>query len=230
MSNKHILVVLTSHDALGDTGNKTGFWFEEFAAPYYEFLDAGAEITLASLKGGQPPIDPNSASEEWQTNATCRFNEDEVGKQALANTTPIAELDASSFDAVFFPGGHGPMWEYPGNEMLAHLIETFDEEQKPIGSVCHGPVALVSAKKRDNTPLVAGKHVSVFTNGEEAGVGLTDVVPFLLEDRFKELGAIIENGDDFTSNVVRDGNLVTGQNPQSSVATAQALLETLNAA
>ncbi|MEM8795819.1 MAG: type 1 glutamine amidotransferase domain-containing protein [Pseudomonadota bacterium] len=228
MKTPRILVVLTSHDRLGDTGEKTGFWLEEFASPYYAFRDAGAEITLASIKGGHPPIDPKSALAEWQSDDTRRFENDDQAKQALSQTIPIADLDAGSFDAIFFPGGHGPMWDYPENEDLAHLIEAFDEEDKPIGSVCHGPVALVDAKKSDGTPLVAGIRVTAFTNGEEEAVGLTSVVPFLLEDRLRELGAIIENADDFTVHVVTDGNLITGQNPQSSAAGAMAVLDVLN--
>lgn len=230
MTHPRILVVLTSHDTLGDTGERTGFWLEEFASPYYVFRDAGADVTLASIAGGQPPIDPKSALEEWQTDDTRRFDADTDATAALAATRAIADLDAGDYDAIFFPGGHGPMWDYPGNNRLARLIEAFDEEGKVIAAVCHGPVALVDAKKSDGTPLVAGKRVSAFTNGEEAGVGLTDVVPFLLEDRLRDLGAVIENGADFTSNVVTDGNLVTGQNPQSSADGARGLLAALNAA
>jgi putative intracellular protease/amidase len=224
MRKPHILVVLTSHDTLGRTGEKTGFWLEEFASPYYVFKDAGAAITLASIKGGQPPIDPKSSLPEWQTDATRRFNADREGLAALAATGKVADLDASGYDMIFFPGGHGPMWDYPGNEALAHLIEAFDEEEKIVAAVCHGPVALVSAKRADGKPLVAGRKVSAFTNGEEAAVGLTDVVPFLLEDRLRDLGAVIQNGADFTVNVVADGNLVTGQNPQSSEEAAHVVL------
>ena len=228
MSEPKILVVLTSHDELGDTGNKTGFWLEEFASPYYAFLDAGAKVTLASRDGGQPPIDPTSAQADWQTDATRRFNDDADSKKALANTAKLADVDAGSFDAIFFPGGHGPMWDYPENAVLANLIEAFDEEHKPIGAVCHGPVALVSAKKTDGTPLVSGKKVTGFTNGEEAGVGRTEIVPFLLEDRLRSRGGVITNGPDFQPNVVTDGNLVTGQNPQSSQPAAEALLTLLS--
>ncbi|WP_299652019.1 type 1 glutamine amidotransferase domain-containing protein [uncultured Tateyamaria sp.] len=229
MTPSRILIVLTSHDQLGNTGEKTGFWLEEFAAPYYEFRDAGADVTLASIAGGQPPIDPKSALAEWQTDDTRRFDKDTLAKDALANTTPIADLDAGSFDAIFFPGGHGPMWDFPDNNTLAHLIEAFDEEGKPVGAVCHGPVALMAVRKADGTPLVAGKRVTAFTNGEEDAVGLSDVVPFLLEDRLRSLGAIISNDTDFTVNVVTDGNLVTGQNPQSSAEGARAILALLNA-
>ncbi|MEM8822946.1 MAG: type 1 glutamine amidotransferase domain-containing protein [Pseudomonadota bacterium] len=227
MASPRILMVLTSHDDLGGTGQKTGFWLEEFASPYYVFRDAGADVTLASVKGGHPPIDPKSALPEWQTDETRRFDADAEGKAALATTDPISQVAADGFDALFFPGGHGPMWDYPGNQTLAHLIEAFDRAGKPIGAVCHGPVALVDAKGADGRPLVAGKRMTGFTNGEEAAVDLTDVVPFLLEDRLRALGADIQNAEDFTSHVVTDGNLVTGQNPQSSAAGAEALLALL---
>lgn len=229
MTNPRILVVLTSHDTLGNTGRKTGFWLEEFAAPYYVFVDAGAEVTLASPAGGHPPIDPKSAESEWQTQATHRFEADEAGKTALSNTLKLADVDAGDYDAVFFPGGHGPMWDFPENVTLAGLIEAFDEEGKPIGAVCHGPVALVGARKADGTPLVAGRNVTGFTNGEEDAVELSDVVPFLLEDRLRELGATIDNAADFTEHAITDGNLVTGQNPQSSEAGAKAVLALLAA-
>lgn len=227
MTNPNILIVLTSHDTLGNTGLKTGFWLEEFASPYYVFKDAGANITLASVSGGQPPIDPKSSEPDWQTDDTRRFESDEESKAALANTKPLSSLDAGDYDAIFFPGGHGPMWDYPDNATLANLIEAFDEESKPIGAVCHGPVALVTAKSSDGRSIVAGKRVSAFTNTEETAVELQDVVPFLLEDRLEELGATFVKGDDFTSHVVTDGNLVTGQNPQSSVAGAEALMDLL---
>ncbi len=227
MTEPRILIVLTSHDRLGETGERTGFWLEEFASPYYVFRDAGADVTLASVKGGQPPIDPKSVLEEWHTEDTRRFDADAEGQAALAATRPISDLSAADYDAIFFPGGHGPMWDYPGNERLASLIEAFDAEDKPIGAVCHGPVALVDVRKADGTSFVAGRRVSAFTNGEEEAVGLTDVVPFLLEDRLRALGATIENAADFTSNIVTDGNLVTGQNPQSSAAGARGLLRLL---
>ncbi|WP_298838472.1 type 1 glutamine amidotransferase domain-containing protein [uncultured Roseobacter sp.] len=229
MTTPRILVVLTSHDTLGDTGRKSGFWLEEFAAPYYVFVDAGAEVTLASPLGGHPPIDPKSAEPEWQTEATHRFEADEASKAALANTLKLSDVDAGDCDAVFFPGGHGPMWDFPENAALAGLIEAFDEEGKPIGAVCHGPVALVGARKADGTPLVAGRRVTGFTNGEEDAVELSDVVPFLLEDRLRDLGASIDNAADFTEHAITDGNLVTGQNPQSSEAGAKAVLALLAA-
>lgn len=227
MEHPRVLIVLTSHEDLGDTGLKTGFWLEEFASPYYVFRDAGAEVTLASVKGGQPPIDPKSALPEWRTDDTRRFDADAESREALSKTRAISEVDAESYDALFFPGGHGPMWDYPENETLASLIEAFDRAGKPIGSVCHGPVALVDAKAKDGRPLVAGKRITGFTNGEEIAVELAEVVPFLLEDRLRELGAHVHNAADFTSHVVTDGNLVTGQNPQSSAAGAVALLALL---
>lgn len=227
MTTPRILVVLTSHDTLGKTGRKTGFWLEEFAAPYYVFRDAGADVTLASPAGGHPPIDPKSAEPAWQTDATHRFEADEAGITALANTLKLSAIDAGDYDAVFFPGGHGPMWDYPEDAVLAGLVEAFDEEGKPIGAVCHGPAALVGARKADGTPFVAGRRLTGFTNGEEDAVELSDVVPFLLEDRLRDLGASIDNAPDFTEHAVTDGNLVTGQNPQSSEAGAKAVLALL---
>lgn len=208
-----ILMILTSHDTLGSTGQKTGFWLEELASPYYVFKDAGAQVTLASPKGGQPPIDPKSDTPDWQTDATRRFEGDAEAKAALAKTKPISGLDAGDFDAIFFPGGHGPMWDYPGNQTLANLIEAFDEEVKPIGAVCHGPAALVSAKRSDGSPLVTGRKVTGFTNGEEAAVELTKVVPFLLEEKLKQLGGKYVKGPDFAPFVIADGHIVTGQIP-----------------
>lgn len=220
-----ILMILTSHDTLGSTGQKTGFWLEELASPYYVFKDAGAQVTLASPKGGQPPIDPKSDTPDWQTDATRRFEGDAEAKAALAKTKPISGLDAGDYDAIFFPGGHGPMWDYPGNQTLANLIEAFDEEVKPIGAVCHGPAALVSAKRSDGSPLVTGRKVTGFTNGEEAAVELTEVVPFLLEEKLKQLGGKYVKGPDFAPFVIADGHIVTGQNPASSAETAKKVLE-----
>lgn len=223
----HILMFLTSHDTLGNTGEKTGFWLEEFAAPYFVFKDAGARITLASPKGGQPPVDPKSAMAEWQTDATRRFEADAEGTAALAATLPINAVDAGDYDAIFFPGGHGPMWDLASDDAVGHLIEAFDEEKKPVAAVCHGPAALVNAKGADGQALVAGRRIAAFTNGEEEGVGLTNVVPFLLADRLTALGANIDAGPDFAAHVVTDGNLVTGQNPASSEPAAHALLALL---
>lgn len=222
-----ILMVLTSHDTLGSTGQKTGFWLEELASPYYVFKDAGAQVTLASPKGGQPPIDPKSDTPDWQTDATRRFEGDAEAKAALAKTKPISGLDAGDYDAIFFPGGHGPMWDYPGNQTLANLIEAFNEEVKPIAAVCHGPAALVSAKRSDGSPLVSGRKVTGFTNGEEAAVQLTEVVPFLLEEKLKQLGGKYVKGPDFAPFVIADGHIVTGQNPASSAMTAKKVLEAI---
>jgi putative intracellular protease/amidase len=220
-------MILTSHDTLGSTGQKTGFWLEELASPYCVFKDAGAQVTLASPKGGQPPIDPKSDTPDWQTDATRRFEADAEAKAALAKTKPISGLDAGDYDAIFFPGGHGPMWDYPGNQTLANLIEAFDEEVKPIGAVCHGPAALVSAKRSDGSPLVTGRKVTGFTNGEEAAVQLTEVVPFLLEEKLKQLGGKYVKGPDFAPFVIADGHIVTGQNPASSAMTAKKVLEAI---
>ncbi len=230
MTKPRILMVLTSHDQLGNTGNKTGYWLEEFASPYYTFIDAGAEVALASVAGGEPPVDPTSTQPDWQTDATRRLAADAAANTALSQTTPIADVDATAFDAIFFPGGHGPMWDFPGNVKLAKLIEAFNTATKPIGAVCHGVVALVDAQKPDGSPLVAGQTVTSFTNGEEEVVGLTEVVPFLLENCLRELGAAISNGEDFSVNVVTNENLVTGQNPQSSAAGAKGILSLLNGA
>lgn len=220
----NILMILTSHDRLGETGQKTGFWLEEFAAPYYAFLDAGAQITLASPKGGQPPLDPKSDAPDAQTDATRRFNSDRAAQQALAGTIKLAQVNASDFDAVFFPGGHGPLWDLADNRDSIALLEAFDRAAKPIGLVCHGPAALRHAQAEDGASLVEGRSVTGFSNSEEAAVGLTDVVPFSIEDEFRKLGGIYEKGPDWGSHVVIDGHLITGQNPASSEASAKALL------
>lgn len=221
-----ILMVLTSHDRLGDTGKKTGFWLEEFAAPYYAFLDAGANVTLASPKGGQPPLDPSSDAPDAQTEATRRFKQDAAAQAALADTQVLAQVDAQGFDAIFFPGGHGPMWDLAEDADSRRLIETFWTTDRPVGAVCHAPAVLrhVQAQGR---PLVEGRRVTGFSNSEEDAVGLSDVVPFLLEDMLKDNGARYEKGADWASFVVTDGNLVTGQNPASSVEAAQEVLNLL---
>jgi putative intracellular protease/amidase len=228
MTNPRILMVLTSHDALGNTGEKTGFWLEEFAAPYFVFKDAGANITLASPKGGQPPVDPKSAMADSQTDATRRFEASAEDLAFLANTRKLSEIDAGDYDALFFPGGHGPMWDLASDQAVADLIEAFDAEGKVISAVCHGPAALVNAKSADGAPLVAGRNVTGFTNSEEAAVGLTDIVPFLLQDRLDILGGKLDLAADFTAHIVTDGNLVTGQNPASSEPAANAVLHLLN--
>lgn len=222
-----ILIVLTSHDQLGDTGKKTGFWLEEFAAPYYVLKDAGAEITLASPKGGQPPLDPKSDLPENQTELTKRFRTDTAAQAELANTKKLADLSADDFDAVFYPGGHGPMWDMPDNATSIALIEAFVKADKPVGAVCHAPVALVNVRGKDGEYLVKGKQVTGFTNAEEEAVDLTAVVPFLLEDRLKERGGIYSKVTNWDPYVQVDGKLVTGQNPASSEPAAEELLKLL---
>ena len=220
-----ILMVLTSHDQLGDTGKKTGFWLEEFAAPYYLLKDAGAEVTLASPKGGQPPIDPKSDSPDAQTDDTRRFKADEAAQAQLAATLKLSEVKATDYDAVFYPGGHGPLWDLASDPDSIALIEAFDRADKPTGFVCHAPGVLRSVKAADGSLLVKGRSVAGFTNSEEDSVGLTDVVPFLVEDMLKEAGADYDRGEDGKPFTVVDGNLVTGQNPASSHMTAEKLLE-----
>lgn len=222
-----ILMVLTSHDKLGETGEKTGFWLEEFAAPYYAFVDAGAEVTLASPKGGQPPIDPTSEGEEHQTDSTKRFHNDAAAQARLAQTSRLADLDAGDFDAVFYPGGHGPLWDLANDNNSIELIREFIESGKPVGAVCHAPAVLTEVKKSDGGYLLAGKRVTGFTNSEEEAVGLTGTVPFLLETRLSRRSGLFRCGDDWASHVEVDGLLVTGQNPASSAPAADALLELL---
>lgn len=222
-----ILMVLTSHDKLGDTGNKTGFWLEEFAAPYYVFKDAGAEVTLASPKGGQPPLDPSSDAENAQTEATKRFKGDDAAQKELANTKVLSDVSADGFDAIFYPGGHGPLWDLAEDKSSINLIETFAASDRPVGAVCHAPAVFKHTKGTDDKPLVSGKTVTGFTNTEEEAVGLTDVVPFLVEDMLKSNGGTYKKGDDWASFVVTDGKLVTGQNPASSEEAAHKLLSLL---
>ena len=222
-----ILIVLTSHDQLGNTGKKTGFWLEEFAAPYYVLKDAGAAITLASPKGGQPPLDPKSDLLENLTELTKRFRFDKVAQAELAKTKKLADVSAKDFDAVFYPGGHGPMWDMPDNAMSLALIEAFVKANKPVGAVCHAPAAFVNVRRKDGEYLVKGKRVTGFTNAEEKAVGLAEVVPFLLEDRLKERGGLYRKGADWTPHVEVDGKLVTGQNPASSGPAAKELLRLL---
>ena len=222
-----ILIVLTSHDQLGNTGKKTGFWLEEFAAPYYVLKDAGAAITLASPKGGQPPLDPKSDLPESLTELTKRFRKDKAAQAELANTKKLSDVSADDFDAVFYPGGHGPMWDMPDNKISIALIEAFVKADKPIGAVCHAPAAIVNVRGKDGEYLVKSKHVTGFTNAEEEAVGLTAVVPFLLEDRLKERGGLYSKSADWAPYVQVDGKLVTGQNPASSRPAAQELLKLL---
>ncbi|KAA0915684.1 type 1 glutamine amidotransferase domain-containing protein [Psychrobacter sp. ANT_WB68] len=222
----NILMVLTSHDKLGDTGKKTGFWLEEFAAPYYAFLDAGVNITLASPAGGQPPLDPSSDTPDAQTKDTKRFKEDSEAQERLANTKKLAEVKAEDFDSVFYPGGHGPLWDLAVDKNSIELIETFVKQDKPIAFVCHSPAVLKNVKI-DGEYLIKGKKVTGFSNTEEEGVQLTDVVPFLLEDALKNHGGHYEKGTDWESYVVEDGLLITGQNPASSEEAAKRLLAKL---
>jgi putative intracellular protease/amidase len=219
-----ILMVLTSHDKLGDTGKKTGFWLEEFASPYYVFKDAGAEVTLASPKGGQPPLDPTSDADDAQTEATKRFRGDTAAQRDLAHTVVLSTVSADGFDAMFYPGGHGPLWDLSEDADSIKLIETFASSDRPIGAVCHAPAVFKHPKGADGKPLVSGKTVTGFTNTEEEGVGLTKVVPFLVEDMLKANGGHYEKGADWASFVVTDGKLVTGQNPASSGDAARTLL------
>lgn len=219
-----ILVVLTSHDKLGNTGEKTGFWLEELAAPYYTFVDAGAEIVLASPAGGQPPLDPKSQSADAQTETTRRFETDATAMNALATTHKLSDVSVSDFDAVFYPGGHGPLWDLAEDPISIRLIEQALQLNKPVGAVCHAPGVLRHVKDNQGQPIVKNKAVTGFTNTEEAAVGLTEIVPFLVEDMLKANGGRYSKLDDWQVNVEVDGLLVTGQNPASSAATAEALL------
>jgi putative intracellular protease/amidase/catechol 2,3-dioxygenase-like lactoylglutathione lyase family enzyme len=219
-----IVMVLTSHDQLGNTGRKTGFWLEEFAAPYYVFRDAGVELTLSSPKGGQPPLDPVSDLPENQTPAMTRFKQDQAAQKALANTVKLADVKAEDFDTVFYPGGHGPMWDLAESPTSIALLEAFYNSGKPIALVCHSPGVLRHVIYQ-GAPLIKGKHVTGFTNGEEEETQLTKVVPFLVVDELLRLGAIFEKKADWQPFAITDGRLVTGQNPASSTSAAQALLK-----
>ncbi|MCU4628170.1 type 1 glutamine amidotransferase domain-containing protein [Acinetobacter variabilis] len=222
-----ILIVLTSHDQLGETGKKTGFWLEELAAPYYTFIDAGADVTLASPAGGQPPLDPKSNEPDAQTETTKRFEADDVAMQALANTHKLSEVLNQDFDAVFYPGGHGPLWDLAKDQNSISLIEQTLQANKPVALVCHAPGVLRDVKNAEGRPIVEGKSVTGFSNTEEDGVGLTDIVPFLVEDTLKEKGGQYSKAEDWQVYVQQDGLLITGQNPASSAATAEALLKLL---
>jgi len=222
-----ILFVLTSHSELGNTGKKTGFWIEEFAAPYYLLSDAGIDITIASPKGGQPPIDPKSEAADASTPATERYNKDIAVKEKLSHTHRLSDVKQTDYDAVFYPGGHGPLWDLSTDATSISLIEDFYSNGKPIAFVCHAPAALVNVKAKNGDPLVKGKNVTGFTNSEEDAVHLSTVVPFMLESELKKLGAHYSKGADWGSYVQQDGQLITGQNPGSSEAAAKLLLETL---
>ena len=220
-------MVLTSHSELGNTGKKTGFWIEEFASPYYVFLDAGASITIASPKGGQPPIDPSSDTPENQTPAVIRFKADKSLQKILAETQLLSTVSSDDYDAVFYPGGHGPLWDLTNDADSISLIEEFWNSKKSIAAVCHAPAALLNVKDDTGNHLVKGKNITGFTNSEEAAVELTEVVPFLLENELKNKGGIYSKKDDWASYVVKDGMLITGQNPASSEAAAKELLNML---
>jgi len=219
-----ILMVLTSHDRLGNTGQKTGFWLEEFASPYYVFKDANADITIVSPKGGQPPLDPKSDEPDFQTDATRRFKDDVDAQNALAGSLKLTDVSTDDFDAVFYPGGHGPLWDLAEDRTSIALIEVMFAAGKTVAAVCHAPAVFRHTKAPDGTPLVEGKSVTGFSNSEEAAVELTDIVPFLLEDELLTLGANYSKSSDWNPYIVTDGNLITGQNPASSEEVAQALL------
>ncbi|MFI5937829.1 type 1 glutamine amidotransferase domain-containing protein [Actinoplanes sp. NPDC051494] len=220
-----VLIVLTSHDQLGDTGRPTGFWLEELAAPYYRFQDAGAQITLASPKGGQPPLDPKSNEPASQTDQTRRFEADAQATAALASTVVLSSIDVNDYDTVFYPGGHGPLWDLAEDKDSIRIIEDTLRAGKPVALVCHAPGVLRHVTNEDGTPLVQGKNVTGFTNTEEDGVQLTDIVPFLVEDELKAKGGNYSKGTDWAPYVVRDGLLITGQNPASSADAADALVK-----
>lgn len=222
-----VLMVLTSHDKLGNTGEKTGFWLEEFAAPYFVLKDAGVDIVLASPKGGQPPLDPKSDQPDFQTDDTRRFANDADAQKQLANTVALETINPEDFDAVFYPGGHGPLWDLTDNADSLQLIEALYAAGKPVASVCHAPTVLINAKDGNGHYLVENKNLTAFSNSEEDGVGLSQVVPFLLEDALKQRGALYHKGEDWASFVKVDGHLITGQNPASSAETAKALLQLL---
>ncbi|HAG37732.1 MAG TPA: glutamine amidotransferase [Erythrobacter sp.] len=226
----HILIVTTSADTIPANGEPTGLWLEELTTPYYAFIDAGFEVTIVSVKGGEVPIDPRSLTDDEKAKSSVqRYLEDADGlKKALADTGELTSVSADGFDAIFFPGGHGPMFDFPGNQQLDRLIEAFDRANKIVSAVCHGPVALIGAKKPDGAPFVAGKKVSAFTNSEEDNGGIGDAVPFYLVTRLEELGANYEAAPDFQPKAVRDGNLITGQNPQSAESTALLIVSALS--
>ena len=223
-----VLIVLTSHDQLGDTGKKTGFWLEEFASPYYHLKDAGVQVTLASPRGGQPPLDPKSNEPDFQTDDTRRFDDDQAAQDELANTAKLTEMKVEDFDAVFYPGGHGPLWDLHNDKDSIALIEGFIAAGKPVPTVCHAPAVLLKAKDQNGDPLVKGKEVTGFSNTEEAAVELTDVVPYLVEDQLIAMGGVYQKVEDWNSLAVVDGLIITGQNPGSSAAVAEALVKALN--
>lgn len=229
MKQSQILIVLTSHDRLGETDSKTGFWLEELAAPYYRFLEAGYALTLASPKGGEPPLDPKSDAPDFQTDATRRFRADAEAMRALGQTKTLAAVDAADFDAVFYPGGHGPLWDLVDDADSVRLIEAFWAQEKPVAAVCHGPIVLRDARDAAGRPIVAGRRVTAFTNAEEEAVGLTTIVPVSVEDALRAAGGVFTHVDAFAPFAVADGLLITGQNPASSFAAADRLVGSLEA-
>lgn len=224
---KKVLVVLTSHDQLGDTGRKTGFWLEELAAPYYTFKDAGVELTLTSPKGGRPPLDPKSDDPAAQTDATRRFRDDALANEQLANTVKLSDVSAGNYDAIFYPGGHGPLWDLVSDQSSIDLIEEFWSAGKPVSSVCHAPIVLVNARDSSGELIVKDRDVTGFTNSEEDGVGLTEIVPMLVEDTMLRLGAKYSKAGDWEVYTRQDGNLITGQNPASSEQVAELVLKAI---
>lgn len=226
-TNKHILIVLTSHTELGNTGEKTGFWVEEFAAPYYAFTDAGIKVSIASILGGQPPIDPKSELEDFQTPSTKRYDADNDVQALMVNTSKLADVDAADYDAVFYPGGHGPLWDLTDNEVSIALIERFLATNKPIGAVCHATAAFLNVKDASGEYVVKGKAVTGFTNSEEEAVQLTHIVPFLLEDELIKRGGDYQKVADWNAFAIQDGLVITGQNPQSSELAAEKLIAAL---
>ncbi len=222
-----VLFVVTSHDKLGDTGEKTGLWIEEFATPYYALIDQGIQVVIASPKGGQPPIDPKSTLSDYQTESTKRYYSDVKTQEIFSKTLKLSKVNSKDFNAVFYPGGHGPLWDLTTNKRSIKLIENFYNANKPIAFVCHAPAVLKHVKDSKGKPLVKGKKVTGFTNGEEKAVGLTTVVPFLVEDMLIERGGVYKKGKDWSSFAIQDGLLITGQNPQSAKLVAEYLTQTL---
>jgi putative intracellular protease/amidase len=224
---RKVLIVLPSHDQLGNTGQQTGFWLEEFTSPYYEFIDNGYDVAIASPKGGKPPVDPKSCQKENQTESTQRFEKDKAAQGTLENTMVLSQVSASDYDTLFLPGGHGPMWDLSADKNMKKLVEDFYSDKKIISAVCHGPAGLLQATDQDGNSILKDKKITGFTNNEESIVGLTKVVPFSLENRMKELGGKFEKGQDFKPFVVSDGQLITGQNPKSSILAAEKVVEIL---
>jgi putative intracellular protease/amidase len=224
---KKVLVVLPSHDQLGNTGQKTGFWLEEFTDPYYKFIDSGYEVTIASPRGGKPPVDPKSIQKENQSESTQRFERDKSAQAKLENTLVLSQVSANDYDTLFLPGGHGPMWDLSSDENMKKIVEDFYSDKKIVSAVCHGPAGLLQARDRNGNSILKGKKITGFTNNEESAVGLTKAVPFSLENRMKELGGKFEKGQDFKPFVISDGQLITGQNPKSALPAAEKVIEIL---